>query len=150
MNKPIVDQLDSLIADAILKHDENRLFTYRAIKVEFTKWKTAKCNVGKEFNSDIEIKILNTMANGAKENIKTLTDAGRKDLADSEQAYLNVLTEFLPKEPTKEDIETCIKSIASSFPPVKANMGQYMKLIKSAYPTVNGKLAAQLVNENLA
>lgn len=149
MNKLIVDQLDSLIADAILKHDENRLFTYRAIKDEFTKWRTAKCNVGKEFTSDIEIKILNTMANGAKENVKTLTDAGRQDLAISEQAYLHVLQGFLPTEPTKEDIEECIKSIASSFPPVKANMGQYMKLIKAAYPTVNGKLAAQLVNENL-
>ena len=145
MNKLIIDQLDSLIADAILKHDENRLFTYRAIKTEFTKWKTAKN--AKPLDQNVEFQIIQKMVKQREESAKIYDDANRPELANNERAEIAILNEFLPKPVGIDEIEWVIGTCG--IEPLKQNMGQIIKAVKEKYPTVDGKLAAQIVSSHL-
>ena len=85
------------------------------------------------------------------ESIEQYVTAGRQELADAEQAQINVLKDFLPAEITTEDILKCFYDVVGQdgFEPIKKNMSVIIKTIKSVFPTADGKLVAQIVASRL-
>ena len=135
-----------MIMSAVKDHDNDRAKVYRLIKSEFLKYMTSKN--AKPIDDSIEISILQKMIKQREESVKEYLNGNRKDLADSEQIEIDIIKEFLPAIPTKNDIENYINT---NYPNKieKKMMGVVVKEIKEKLVGADGKLVADVVKENL-
>ena len=150
METRVID-LNKLIMGAMKAHDTVRTETLRAIKTAFMNWQTSKEHAGKELTYADSMQIIKKMVKQREESIEQYVTAGRQELADAEQAQINVLNEFLPAEITAEQIEFVVENIVLSrvIEPIKKNMGAIIKAVKETLPTADGKLVAQIVASRL-
>ena len=146
------DNINALIMEAMKNHDSVRTESLRAIKGAFLNWQTSKENAGKELTEADEIQLIKKMVKQRQESVEQYIAAGRQELADAEQAQINVLETFLPKAATEEDIVRAFLQVkeANGWDAEKRNMGLFVKAIKSALPNADGKLVAQVVQSQLA
>jgi uncharacterized protein YqeY len=146
------NELNALIMEAMKNHDSVRTESLRAIKGAFLNWQTSKENAGKELTEADEIQLIKKMVKQRAESVEQYIAAGRKELADAEQAQIDVLEEFLPKAATDLDILHTFSQVkeANGWVAEKKNMGLFVKAIKAALPNADGKLVAQVVQNQLA
>lgn len=77
------------------------------------------------------ILVLDKMLKQRRESIRQYTDAGRMDLADSEEAEVRVIQEFLPRALTEAEIDAMVKdAVAQSGAESIKDMGKVMGLLK--------------------
>ncbi|MCE7908017.1 MAG: GatB/YqeY domain-containing protein, partial [Candidatus Omnitrophica bacterium COP1] len=87
------EKISEAIKEAMKAKDEVRLRTVRGIRAEILK----KEKEGKGSPSDEQvIQLITRLVNQHRESISMFTQAGRKDLVESESAELAILQEFLP------------------------------------------------------
>ena len=72
----------------------------------------------------------------------------RNDLAESAMKESEYLEEFLPKEATIEEIKAAVEQNIEPGMTMK-DMGRLIKLVKSMFDNVDGKLVADTVKEYL-
>ena len=84
------------------KNKSPELPTYKLIKAEFLRW--VKDNPDKNFNEAVEAKILKKMHTQRMESAELYEKAGRNSLAENEKFEASVIEQFLPKEPSEEEI----------------------------------------------
>lgn len=155
------DKLNAMIADSMKKHDTTRTNVYRAIKTAFTNYAAAKN--AKPLDEAAEISIIKKMRDERWANAETYQTAGRMDLSAVEADEAEILEELLPKEPTKEELNTALLELAldkgwyddneeHDIHPVqipKNQMGIAVKELKAKYPAADGKKIVDLVKANL-
>lgn len=119
--------IDLMILQAMKDKQEGKVRTYRAIKSEIQAFKTAKN--AKIYDEVAEITLLKKMIKQREDSIQQYTNAGRKDLADSENIEVLYLKELIPEEPTKEDILDWLED--KGFTKISRNeMGSTIKMVK--------------------
>ena len=146
------NEINALIMEAMKNHDSARTETLRGIKSAFLNWQTSKENAGKELTEADEIQIIKKMVKQRQESVEQYIAAGRKELADAEQAQIDILETFLPQAATEEDIVRAFNQAkeANGWEAEKKNMGLFVKAIKAALPNADGKMVAQVVQSQLA
>ena len=146
------NELNSLIMQAMKEHNTSRTETLRAIKTAFMNWQTSKEHAGQELTEADEIQIIKKLVKQREESVEQFIAAGREELANEEQKQIMVLKEFLPAEATEEDIVRVFLQVkdANGLEPIKKNMGVFIKEIKKALPTADGKLVAMTVQKHLS
>lgn len=145
-----IDKINDLIKDAMKMHDDKRRDVLRLIKSEVLKYETSKEGVGHELTDAVEFTIIKKMVDQRKDSIAQYKKYGKPALAKEEQDELNILLEYLPTEATAEEIANAFNTIVSNgLEPIKKNMGQFIKGIKVALPTADGKKVADYVKANL-
>ena len=93
------------------------------------------------------------MAAQRKDSINQYTECGRSDLVMAEQAELDYMEQFIPKQPTEEEIAAYTQEIVDTM---KKNGEEIsMKIMKSVlakvqekYSMANGKVVSQVVKAN--
>lgn len=146
------NELNSLIMQAMKEHNTSRTETLRAIKTAFMNWQTSKEHAGQELTGADEIQIIKKLVKQREESVEQYMAAGREELANEEQKQIMVLKEFLPAEATEEDIVRAFLQVkaVNVLEPIKKNMGVFVKEIKKALPTADGKLVAMTVQKHLS
>ena len=146
------NELNGLIMQAMKEHNTSRTETLRAIKTAFMNWQTSKEHAGQELTEADEIQIIKKLVKQREESVEQYMAAGREELANEEQKQIMVLKEFLPAEATEEDIVRAFLQVtdANGLEPIKKNMGVFVKEIKKALPTADGKLVAMTVQKHLS
>ena len=146
------NEMNALIMEAMKNHDSVRTETLRAIKSAFLNWQTSKENAGKDLTEADEIQIIKKMVKQRQESVEQYIAAGRKELAEAEQAQINVLETFLPQAATEDDILRTFMQAkeANGWEAEKKNMGLFVKAVKAALPNADGKMVAQVVQSQLA
>ena len=146
------NEMNALIMEAMKNHDSVRTETLRAIKSAFLNWQTSKENAGKELSEADEIQIIKKMVKQRQVSAEQYIAAGRKELADAEQAQINVLETFLPQAASEQDILRAFQQAkeANGWDAEKKNMGLIVKAVKAALPNADGKMVAQVVQSQLA
>jgi uncharacterized protein YqeY len=146
------NELNGLIMQAMKEHKKMRLEALRAIKTAFMNWETSKEHAGKELTEADEIQIIKKLVKQREESIEQFMAAGRDELANEEHMQMTVLKEFLPAEATEEDIVRVFLQVKdiNEWEPIKKNMGLFVKEIKKALPTADGKLVATTVQKHLS
>lgn len=145
-----IDKINDLIKDAMKLHDDKRRDVLRLIKNEVLKYETSKEGAGHELTDAVEFTILKKMVDQRKDSIAQYKKYGKPALVKEEQDELNILLEYLPAEATPEEIANAFDTIVSNgLEPIKKNMGQFIKGIKVALPTADGKKVADYVKSNL-
>ena len=83
--------------------------------------------------------------------LRQYIDSGRQDLADVEKKELDIISEFIPKQPTDEELSEYVRGILSVYCVTKddgyklsmKDMKPIMEIVKEKYPTANGKIVSQ-------
>ena len=146
------NELNSLIMQAMKEHNPSRTETLRAIKTAFINWQTSKEHAGQELTEADEIQIIKKLVKQREESVEQFIAARRGELVNEEQKQIMVLKEFLPAEAIEEDIVRAFLQVkdANGLEPIKKNMGVFVKEIKKALPTADGKLVAMTVQKHLS
>ncbi|HFC8522419.1 TPA: GatB/YqeY domain-containing protein [Neisseria subflava] len=78
------------------------------------------------------ISILTKMVKQRKDSAKIYTEAGRQDLADKENAEIEILNRYLPQMMSAEEIKTVVEAaIAETGASSMADMGKVMGVLKT-------------------
>ncbi len=94
---------------AMRAKDKVRLETLRAIKSAIL---LANSEAGaSELSADDEMKILLKLAKQRKDSLAIYEEQGREDLAADERAQLAVISDFLPKQMTEDELEAYLKEL---------------------------------------
>ena len=78
------------------------------------------------------ISILTKMVKQRKDSAKIYTEAGRQDLADKENAEIEILNRYLPQMMSAEEIKTVVEAvITETSASGMADMGKVMGVLKT-------------------
>ena len=97
----------------------------------------AKIELGEELDEDDVVDVLSTEAKKRREAAESYREGDRDELADKEEAELEVIEEYLPKQLTDEEAAELVDEvIAATGAESKAEMG---KVMGSIMPRIKGR-----------
>lgn len=141
----IKENLDNYIKESLKSGDKVRLNTMRSLKTAFMEFSTAKG--AKPLDDAAEISIVRKLIAQRLDAAEQYKSGGRQDLCENEIAESEILSEFLPKEPSVEEIENAAQEIVTEK--VMSKMGIYIKSLKEKFPTASGKTLSEVVKKLL-
>lgn len=123
-NMTIHESIKAGIPDAMRAKDEVRLRTIRSLVTAMTNEVVAKKRKPDEFLTDDEaIAVLKRAANQRKDSIEQFEKAGRNELAEPEKAELVIISELLPAQMSREEIEVVAKAKIAEMGADKSKAG---------------------------
>lgn len=143
----LINVIDAHIHKALKEGNNRRATSIRLIKAELLK--QYKAGKPEEYTEEKELKTLLKLKAQIEDSIEQYTKANREELADKERFDLSVLSEFLPKEATEEEIVKATNKAIDELgrKPMMADMKIVMARVKETYPTVNGKIISEILKE---
>ncbi len=139
------DKINEDLKAAIKSGNKTRLATVRSIRALILEFE--KSGSGKELSNEEEIKLLSGAAKKRKDSIEQFRNAGRNDLADKEEAELNILMSYLPKQLNQEEIDIVVKKIAEEIN-AKAKE-DFPKLMPEVMKQLKGKADGKFVKKSV-
>ena len=148
----IKNDLNKLILESMKAGEKLKTEAYRAIKTAFMNWETAKENVGKELDEQVELQILRKMVASYKEAAEQCNDGKHDALVQENLAYAEIVESWLPVAATEEQVTDALNNIFETeyIAREKRNIGVLIKKVKEVLPTADGKMVADVVKANVA
>ena len=145
------DQLNFKLKAAMREKDKVALESLRAIKSAILLLQTQPG--AKENPDDTEIiNFLQKLVKQRKDSALIFRDQGRVDLAEPEEAQIEVISQFLPEQLSPEEVEKVIDEVINlvGAKSIK-DMGKVMGMVnKQLAGKADGKLIAEFVKKRLA
>ena len=145
--------INRYIAEAMKKRETDRLGTLKLIKAELVKAEKD----GIKLDDAKETKILLKMIEQRKDSIAQYLKGGREDLAESEQNEIKVIEEFVPEQPTEEEIEKYTEDAIDAY--IEQNDADYtismkdmkaiLSMVQERYPMANGKIVSKVLKNRI-
>ncbi|MBK7630036.1 MAG: GatB/YqeY domain-containing protein [Ignavibacteriales bacterium] len=142
------DKINQDLKDAMKSGDKIRLSVVRSIRALILEFE--KSGSAKELTPDEELKMLTTAAKKRKDSIEQFRNAGRNELADSEEAELKILMDYLPKQMDESEVRSEVIRLANEIgAKSKADFPKLMPLVmKELKGKADGKIVKSIV-ENI-
>jgi uncharacterized protein YqeY len=145
----IFEQVDKDMMKALKGGDKVRLTVLRGLKSDL---KYKKIEVGADLTDEQALETLASAAKKRRESIEQFRAGGREDLVKNEEFELEVISSYLTKQLTEEELrqmaESAIKEVGADSP---KQMGLVMKaLMPKVRGRADGKLVNKLISELLA
>jgi uncharacterized protein YqeY len=135
------DKINEDLKSAMKSGNKLRLETIRSIRALILEFE--KSGKGQELNPDEELKMLNGAVKKRRDSIEQFSLAGRTELAQKEEAELNILMSYMPKQLTEEEVYIEVKRIAEEIN-VKGKE-DFPKLMSKAAQQLKGKIDGKIV-----
>ena len=135
------DKINEDLKSAMKSGDKLRLETIRSIRALILEFE--KSGKGQELNPDEELKMLNGAVKKRRDSIEQFSLAGRTELVQKEEAELNILMSYMPKQLTEEEVYIEVKRIAEEIN-VKGKE-DFPKLMSKAAQQLKGKIDGKIV-----
>ena len=134
---------------AMKNGDKGRLATIRLILAAV---KQVEVDTREDVDDQSMLAILDKMAKQRRESISQFEQAGREDLVAKETQELNIITEFLPKALSEEEISELIdQAMQDTAASSMKDMGKVMGILK---PQIQGRAdmgkVSQLIKSRLS
>jgi uncharacterized protein YqeY len=144
-------KIDNDIKAAMLAKNKEELEALRSIKSMILLAETDKSSTG-DLNSEAEGKILMKAAKQRKESAEIFQKENREDLAKRELFQLEIISRYLPKQLSTEEIEAALKAIIEQVGAKgPQDMGKVMATAtKQLAGQADGKVISELVKKLLA
>ena len=137
-------QIDNDIKKAMLAKQKEELEALRSIKSMILLAETDKSASG-EISGDVENKILMKAAKQRKESADIFQQQNRQDLAEKELFQLDVISRYLPKQLSEEEVASKVKEIIAQ---VGAKGPQDMgKVMGTATKKLSGQADGKIISE---
>ena len=132
----IREKVSKNLKDAMIKKDTNLINTLRLILAGIKEKDII--SKGKGYDSEIDdkeiISLLQTMIKQRKGSVELYTQGNRVDLANKEVNEIKIISNFLPKQLSNQEIDEIVNNtIKSSNLNSIRDMGQAIKIIKEQY-----------------
>ena len=122
-------QLTEDMKTAMRAKDQVSLSTIRLINAAIKQFEVDELT---EADDSKVISILTKMVKQRKDSAKIYTEAGRQDLADKENAEIEILNRYLPQMMSAEEIKTAVEAaVAETGASGMADMGKVMGVLKT-------------------
>jgi uncharacterized protein YqeY len=131
------------LKDAMRAKDKLRLETIRSIRALILEFE--KSGKDEEMTPEKEIALLTSAAKKRKESIEQYENAGRTELAEKEKAELEIIQSYLPKQLTREEIESEVRKLADEIG--ATDKKDFPKLMPLAVKTLKGKADGREIKE---
>lgn len=144
------EKINQDLKDAMKSGDKTRLAVVRSIRALILEFE--KSGTSKELTPEEEIKMLSTAAKKRKDSIEQFRNAGRNDLAETEEAELKILMNYLPKQLDENDIKNEVEKLALQIgAKTKDDFSKLMPLVmKELKGKADGKIVKSVVENYLA
>jgi uncharacterized protein YqeY len=145
------DQLNSKLKAAMREKNKVALESLRAIKSAILLLQTQ--SGAKETLDDAEIiKLLQKLVKQRKESASIFREQGRVDLAEPEEAQIEVISQFLPEQLSAEEVEKVVGEVVQSVgATTMKDMGKVMGMSnKQLAGKADGKLIAEIIKKRLS
>ena len=145
--------INKYIAEAMKAKDREKLSTLKLIKAELVKAEKD----GITLDDAKEAKILMKMVDQRKESISQYIKGGRNDLAEAEQKEIDVIKEYIPEQPTDEEIEAYTNDTINNYVIEKGDdyqvsmkdMKAILSIVQEKYPMANGKIVSNVLKNKI-
>ncbi len=136
---------------AMLAKDEAALRSLREVKAAILLAKTAEGSAG-ELKEEDEIKLLQKLVKQRKDSLEIFQQQNRSDLAKKEEEEIAIISKFLPKQMSAEEVKAeLVKIIAAVGASSPADMGKVMGAATKQFAGMaDGKTISGLVKELLS
>jgi len=143
-------QIDNDIKKAMLAKNKEELEALRSIKSMILLAETEKGGSG-DVSSDVENKLLMKAAKQRKESADIFQQQNRQDLAEKELVQLEIISRYLPKQLSVEELESEVKKvIAEVGAKGPQDMGKVMGVASKKFAgQADGKIISELVKKLL-
>ncbi|WP_425329140.1 GatB/YqeY domain-containing protein [Thermoactinomyces vulgaris] len=126
---------------ALKNKDKQKLSTIRMLKSAIKKEEIDK---KRPLNDDEIISVIMREVKQRKDSLAEYKAAGRDDLAEKEQAEIDILSAYLPEQMSEEELKALVQQVIDEVGAgSKADMGKVMSAIM---PKVKGRAEGRLVN----
>ena len=145
------DQINSKLKAAMREKNKVALDSLRAIKSAILLLQTQ--SGAKEIPDDSEItRILQKLVKQRKESASIFREQGRVDLAEPEEAQIEVISQFLPEQLSAEEVEKAIDEVIQTEGATSMKeMGKVMGVAnKKLAGRADGKLISEIVKKRLS
>ena len=146
------DQLQTALKEAMKAKAADRLSALRLINAAIKDREIALRTEGGEVDDAAILAILGKMVKQRQESARAYEEGGRLELAEKELAEIAVISEFLPRQLSSDEVAAAIRdAIAEAGASSIRDMGKVMAVLKGKYtgqmdfgavgPTVKDMLA---------
>lgn len=146
----LAEQIQSDLTAAMKARDKVRTATLRLVLAGIKNVR-AEPGHGQEVTDEEVRDIVGREAKKRRESVQTYTDAGRDELAATEQAELEVLTDYLPEQMSEEEVRDLVEqTVADVDATGPADLGKVMgALMPKVKGTADGKMVNRVVRDAL-
>jgi len=120
-----------------------RLETLRMLRAQIIEFE--KKGLDRPMNEDDEMSILISASKKRKEAIEIFTKAGRMELVEQETKELGIISEYLPKQLSRENAEKIVENLIQQSG--AASMKDLGKVMPSAMKELKGKIDSKVISE---
>jgi uncharacterized protein YqeY len=137
----IVEKIEQDMKEALKAGDKLKVTVLRGLKSDI---KYKQIAVGDTLSDEQCTEVLSSNAKKRRESIDQFRKAGRDDLTRKEQAELDIISNYLPKQLSEDQIKQLItEAIAEAGAESPKDMGDVMKILM---PKIKGQADGKLVN----
>ncbi|MEZ4906357.1 MAG: GatB/YqeY domain-containing protein [Saprospiraceae bacterium] len=143
------EKINNDLKEAMKAKDQARLRGVRAIKSAILLMKTDGSN--KDIDSSAEIKMLQKLVKQRQDSYDIYIKQNRQDLADIEKQEIDIISNYLPKQMSEEELEVKIKSIIEQTgASTMKDMGKVMGMASKEFEgKADGKTISAIVKKLL-
>lgn len=120
-----------------------RLETLRMLRAQIIEFE--KKGLDRPMNEDDEMSILISASKKRKEAIEIFTKAGRMELVEQETKELEIISEYLPKQLSRENAEKIVENLIQQSG--AASMKDLGKVMPIAMKELKGKIDSKVISE---
>ena len=141
----LTEQIQDAMKSAMKEKNQAKLAAVRAIKAEILKEQTS--GNGTEVTDADVLKLIQKMIKQRTDSIAIYQQQGRQDLVDEENAQLEYIKCYLPKQLSEAEVEEIIaKVVAETGATSIKDMG---KVMKAANAQLAGKAESKLIADKV-
>lgn len=137
------EKITADIKEAMKLKDSDKLMALRAVKAELLLLNTS----GDETNDDAELKLLQKLVKQRKESADLYESQNRMDLVETEIYQADIISHYLPKQLSLEELDQLIQGIISETG--ASSMGDMGKVMGMASKQVAGKADGKTISERV-
>jgi uncharacterized protein YqeY len=141
------DQLSQDLLDAMRAKDVNRLNAIRMLKTAISNYEIARGdpNAKNAHQPVTEAELLGVVEKQIKqrrESIEVYQEANRPELAATEQAEIDALERYMPKQLSRQEVRAEVDALI-----VELGTREFPKVMRAAAARLKGRADGKLVNE---
>jgi uncharacterized protein YqeY len=145
-----IDRISEDLTAAMRSRDQLKLGALRMLKAALMNRQVER---GRALDDAESLQVVASLIKQRRDSFEQFDKAGRKDLADKEQAEIAVLDAYLPPAMDAAELERLVdEAIRETGAASPKDMGKAMKaaMLKIAGAQVDGKAVSELVKRKLA
>ncbi|MBI5402546.1 MAG: GatB/YqeY domain-containing protein [Ignavibacteriae bacterium] len=137
------DKINTDLAASMKNKDAVRTETLRSIRAEILKMD--KSGLNREMTKEEEVQLLSRQVKMRKESIELFEANNRSDLADKEKLQLEIISEYLPKQLSREEAESIISNVIAEFGTTTDK--DFGKVMSASMKHLKGKIDGKIIQE---